>query len=134
MLLFNGKLAHMMGDDYARWSIIALSPALLVVCMTSAYRGYCQGRGNMIPTAYGQVVEELGKLIIGLGIRIFGITPFGWRFMGTLFGVRIIPEGYPALLVILPVGGFLTLGCLIAFSQWLMDRIEAKERAKEAVE
>ena len=27
--------------------------------------------------------------------------------------------------------GFLTLGCLIAASQWLMARIEAKEREKE---
>jgi dolichyl-phosphate-mannose-protein mannosyltransferase len=29
----------------------------------------------------------LGKIIISLGIRLFGMTPFGWRFMGTLFGV-----------------------------------------------
>lgn len=29
----------------------------------------------------------LGKLIIGIGISLFGVTPFGWRFMGTLFGV-----------------------------------------------
>lgn len=32
-------------------------------------------------------------------------------------GVRILPEAYPALMMILPVGGFLTLACLIAFSQ-----------------
>ena len=33
----------------------------------------------------------LGKLIIALGIQIFGLTPFGWRFMGTLFGVLMLP-------------------------------------------
>ncbi len=33
----------------------------------------------------------LGKLIISLGIRLFGMTPFGWRFMGTLFGVLMLP-------------------------------------------
>ena len=38
----------------------------MIVCLTSAYRGYCQGRGNMIPTAFGQVIEEVGKLIVGL--------------------------------------------------------------------
>jgi dolichyl-phosphate-mannose-protein mannosyltransferase len=32
----------------------------------------------------------LGKLIISIGIRIFGMTPFGWRFMGTLFGVIML--------------------------------------------
>lgn len=33
----------------------------------------------------------LGKLIIGIGIRLFGMVPFGWRFMGTLFGVLMLP-------------------------------------------
>lgn len=32
----------------------------------------------------------LGKLIIALGIQIFGMTPFGYRFMGTLFGVLML--------------------------------------------
>lgn len=36
----------------------------------------------------------LGKLIIGLGIRLFGMTPFGWRCMGTLFGVLMVPAIY----------------------------------------
>lgn len=36
----------------------------------------------------------LGKDIIALGIKIFGMTPFGWRVMGTLFGVLMIPAIY----------------------------------------
>jgi len=36
----------------------------------------------------------LGKWFISLGIRLFGMTPFGWRFMGTLFGVLMIPIMY----------------------------------------
>ncbi len=36
----------------------------------------------------------LGKLIISLGIRLFGMTPFGWRFMGTLFGILMLPLLY----------------------------------------
>ena len=36
----------------------------------------------------------LGKIIIGLGIRLFGMTPFGWRFSGTLFGVLMLPILY----------------------------------------
>lgn len=33
----------------------------------------------------------LGKIIISLGMRMFGVTPFGWRFMGTLFGILMLP-------------------------------------------
>ena len=32
----------------------------------------------------------LGKIIISLGIRIFGMTPFGYRFMGAFFGVLML--------------------------------------------
>lgn len=36
----------------------------------------------------------LGKLILSIGISLFGMTPFGWRFMGTLFGVLMLPVMY----------------------------------------
>ena len=39
----------------------------------------------------------LGKLILSLGIQLFGMTPFGWRFMGTLFGVLMLPVLYAFL-------------------------------------
>ena len=33
----------------------------------------------------------LGKVILSLGIWLFGMTPFGWRCMGALFGVAMLP-------------------------------------------
>ncbi|MCL2015865.1 MAG: phospholipid carrier-dependent glycosyltransferase [Defluviitaleaceae bacterium] len=36
----------------------------------------------------------LGKVIIAWGIEIFGMTPFGWRFMGTLAGVVMLVPFY----------------------------------------
>lgn len=36
----------------------------------------------------------LGKVFISLGIRVFGMTPFGWRIVGTLFGILMIPAIY----------------------------------------
>ena len=33
----------------------------------------------------------LGKEILSLGIVLFGMTPLGWRFMGTLFGAAMLP-------------------------------------------
>ncbi len=36
----------------------------------------------------------LGKILISIGIRIFGMVPFGWRFMGTLTGVLMLPVMY----------------------------------------
>ena len=39
----------------------------------------------------------LGKLIIALGLLLFGVNPFGWRFMGTLCGVLMLPMLYDFL-------------------------------------
>ena len=46
----------------------------------------------------GKILEwshpHLGKLLIALGIKLFGMTPFGWRFSGTLTGVIMLPVIY----------------------------------------
>ncbi len=46
---------------------------------------------------YENTHPPLGKYIISLGIRLFGMNPFGWRFMGTLFGVLMLPVLYHLL-------------------------------------
>ena len=52
----------------AAMSVRAMAPAILLVCLVSAYRGYCQGNGNMIPTTVDEVLEVLFKVISGLAI------------------------------------------------------------------
>ncbi|MDR0838459.1 MAG: phospholipid carrier-dependent glycosyltransferase [Oscillospiraceae bacterium] len=46
---------------------------------------------------YETVHPPLGKTIISLGIDLFGMTPFGWRCMGTLFGVGMLAVLYVLL-------------------------------------
>ena len=43
---------------------------------------------------YETTHPPLGKLITAAGIKLFGMTPFGWRFMPALFGVFMIPLLY----------------------------------------
>ena len=43
---------------------------------------------------YETTHPPLGKAIMAIGILIFGMCPFGWRFMGTLFGVLMLPVMY----------------------------------------
>lgn len=43
---------------------------------------------------YETTHPPLGKVIISLGIRLFGMTPFGWRIMGTLTGILMVPVMY----------------------------------------
>ncbi|MCR5088932.1 MAG: glycosyltransferase family 39 protein [Oscillospiraceae bacterium] len=39
----------------------------------------------------------LGKEILSLGILLFGMTPFGWRFSGTVTGILMLPVMYALL-------------------------------------
>lgn len=36
----------------------------------------------------------LGKVFISLGVRVFGMNPFGWRVVGVLFGIAMLPFMY----------------------------------------
>jgi stage V sporulation protein B len=58
--------AALLGNPPAAACMRAISPTVLLICLSSAFRGYFQGRRNMIPTALSQVIEAGGKLFLGL--------------------------------------------------------------------
>ena len=66
MALFSQKLAEAIGNPDARLSIIAIAPTLLIICISSAIRGYAQGFEYMSPTALSQLMEAAGKLAFGV--------------------------------------------------------------------
>lgn len=93
---------------------------------SSALDGIFQGIGNMVALVIMSVVRELlGAGTFGGGV--FGPEGFGF---GTASGFQIIPESFAALGMILPVGGFLTLGFIIAGFQYMLNKPKKKEVAK----
>ena len=59
-------IARMVGSAKAYYSILAIAPSLVFVTLISAFRGYFQGMQDMTPTAVSQIVEQAGKLVLGL--------------------------------------------------------------------
>ncbi|HWQ06141.1 MAG TPA: glycosyltransferase family 39 protein, partial [Feifaniaceae bacterium] len=45
-------------------------------------------------TPYENSHPPLGKLLIMLGVWVFGMVPFGWRVVGALFGIGMLPVLY----------------------------------------
>ncbi len=68
MLLFPEALAVAIeeSDSKSAPSIRMLGPAIICVCIMSAYRGYTQGLSDMIPTSVSQIIETASKLVFGL--------------------------------------------------------------------
>ena len=93
MFLFPDWLASSITKNPdAAASVRAMSPSILLVCMVSAYRGYCQGNGNMIPTTVDEVLEVLFKVISGVLLAYFIMKAgFGKNLgaAGALFGTTI---------------------------------------------
>ena len=89
--------------------------------LASAIDGICQGIGYTVALVIVCVIREL------LGSGTFGgglLGPGG-------AGIRIIPEQFPAMQIVMPVGGFLVLGFVIAGSQALMKYMDNKSKKKE---
>ena len=89
--------------------------------LASAVDGLCQGFGYTVALVIMCVIREL-----------LGSGTFGAGVLNDGAGIQIIPDPYPAMQLVMPVGGFLTLGFVIAGSQWLMSYLEKKNKKKEA--
>ncbi len=66
MYLFAEPFASLLGNSPASDAIRAISPTLVFVCIISVIRGYFQGHRYMLPTALSQIIEALGKMILGM--------------------------------------------------------------------
>lgn len=86
----------------------------------SALDGIFQGFGYMIALVIMSVIREF-----------LGAGTFGGGLLNGGKGIQILPSGTEALGMILPVGGFLTLGVVIAVVQYFMSKPKKnKEVAK----
>ena len=90
----------------------------------SAVDGICQGIGYTLVLVVMCMVREF------LGSGKFGGGLLGGGALGSAPGVVIFPEEFGIKVLTLPVGGFLTLGALIAVMQWALAKSEKKKEAK----
>ena len=68
-VFFNARaIVDSLENPNAYYSLIALVPALFFVPIMAAFRGYFQGRQNMVPTAVSQISEQLFRVILGLAL------------------------------------------------------------------
>ena len=86
--------------------------------LASAVDGICQGIGYTVALVIMCVIREL-----------LGSGTFGGGILGPNgAGIQIFPADYAALQMIMPVGGFLTLGFVVAGFQWVLRKVENKKK------
>ena len=109
-------------------------PLIVVNCIILGRAEGFASKNGVAASAVDGVFQGLGYtiiLVIMCIIREFlGNGTFGGGVIGSE-GIRILPEGVPALGMILPVGGFLTLAVVIAAMQWMLNRPKKDEKKEE---
>lgn len=63
--------AEFNGNEATYVCILAIAPTLFFICICSALRGYFQGYQNMLPTAVSEVIEAVGKLVLGIIFAVY---------------------------------------------------------------
>lgn len=77
-------------DRRVYYTFVSMTPMIAIVAVSAVYRGYFQGRQNMLPSAFSSVLESL--------IRIFFMLWFSWLLLpkgiafaaaGAMLGVTV---------------------------------------------
>jgi len=85
-------------DQKAYYSLIGISFAPIIISLMTIYRGFFQGFQNMTPSAISQILEQIGRVVVGVGLAIL-LLPKGIEFSagGAAFGAAaggIVAGGY----------------------------------------
>ncbi len=119
ILFFGAPYIVRLSAPQAVYAMQAIAPALLVIPMMTAFRGYYQGLQDMMPTALSQVTEQLVRVVCGLGLAVLLLS----------YGVEFAAAGASFGAAAGGIAGFITV--LIIFTLKRTERLESLKNAPE---
>ncbi|MFA6331301.1 MAG: polysaccharide biosynthesis protein, partial [Clostridia bacterium] len=90
IFFLSGTFARLQGNTSATMAYYVISPAVIFSAVIASFRGYFQGRQNMVPTSISMCIEQVVKVIFGLYFANLWLPmgiPYG--VMGAVLGVTI---------------------------------------------
>ena len=104
-------------------------PLIVVNCIILGRAEAFSYKNGMVASFFDGIFQGIGYTWVLLAMCI--IREFlGGGGLGSAPGIVIFPEEFGIKLLTLPVGGFLTLGALIAAMQWALAKSEKKKEVK----
>ncbi|MDQ0339523.1 stage V sporulation protein B [Caldalkalibacillus uzonensis] len=71
--------AWFLTDERAYWPLMAITPIIPIVAISSVIKGYFQGKQNMRPSAYAQVIEQVVRISLVVFLATL-LLPLGLEF------------------------------------------------------
>lgn len=66
-------------DERTLYPLLAIAPVVPIVALSSVIRGYFQGKQNMRPSAYSQVIEQVVRIVL-VAFFTMALLPYGVEF------------------------------------------------------
>jgi len=66
-------------DQKSYYALIGISFAPFIISIMTIYRGFFQGLQNMTPSGVSQIIEQIGRVVIGVGLAIL-LLPKGIEY------------------------------------------------------
>lgn len=66
VFIFAERLSGIMNEPMSFMALRVLAPTLFVVAIMGVFRGYFQGTGTMVPTAFSQLIEQIVLIAVSL--------------------------------------------------------------------
>lgn len=90
LVVFSKFIANLQGNEQVALAYIGIAPAILFVGILSVFRGFFQGKQNIIPTSVSMIVEQIFKLLFGLFFAKLLIDKgFVYGAFGAVLGVSV---------------------------------------------
>ena len=115
-------------------------PLIVVNCIILGRAEAFSYKNGVAASFFDGIFQGIGYTWVLLAMCIIreflGGGTFGGGVLGAVneagqhVGIQIFPADYGIGMLTLPVGGFLTLGCLIALMQWALAKSAKKKEAK----
>lgn len=83
-------ISHIQGAPQLKYGYFILAPSVFFIAISGALRGWYQGKSDMRPYSYMQLVEQLSKLILGIGLA-WWLSRYGmiYAVMGAFAAVTL---------------------------------------------
>lgn len=80
LFIFSKQIINILDwDTKAIYSLIGISFAPFIISIMTIYRGFFQGLQNMTPSGISQILEQIGRVVVGVGLAIV-LLPLGIEY------------------------------------------------------
>ncbi|WP_373370415.1 stage V sporulation protein B [Alkalicoccobacillus plakortidis] len=92
--------SHLLTDSRAYYALIAVAPIVPIVAVSAVLRGYFQGRQNMKPTAYSQMLEQIVRITL-VAVLSTAFLPLGIEYAAAGAMLSVIAGEFVSLIYML---------------------------------